>query len=743
MAWCAWWVVAGCVRSQSVECGDGVVCATGKVCDPVHGLCVTEAQTTACAALAEADRCTADEFAGLCDQGVCLAGCGDGVQDAEECDDGNLASHDGCSSQCTLERAAWAPWQSAWTSRARHAAAYLAATQTLVVFGGTDDVGASDAQWERGPDGTWTQRTIPRPSPRVGAAMVYDELNQRIVLFGGSPDLVTATSRGLGDTWTYDGTTWTPLTSTPAPAPRWGANMAYAGNGRLVLFGGRSVPAPACSTPPCDEWHTDTWELTGSTWKQITSTPRPPGRFHAGITWAPFAVDPRVVMFGGSGDNGGGFGILADTWEYRREELAGAGWTLRARVAASDPPVLQAPAVAFDASSAKVVMFGGVGPLLPLSATWMFDDAGWTTYASTAPPPGRTNSTLTALPDRLVLIAGRGATATLDDAWEFRPSPGSGPAPIWQLAAVPTRAEVRGEVELVFHEGLQRTIALGGLRNTTTDEVYEYDSETWRAGPRLPESRSRFTAAYDALRDRIVLFGGISGAAAIAGTRTYSAADGWASHVGAEPSIRRNGAMAFDRSRGQIVLFGGLGTDGVPRSDTWTFDTAWTQLAFDTPTAASNRAAMAYDPTGTRMVMFDERGVTWRLSPGGWTQLTASGPPARSAAAMIYSPELSAVVLYGGVASGALLSDMWMLVGDAWVEVPVEGVLPPPRQDPDLAAHRPLRALLLHAGTAASGRRLDDTWLFQYRSEVPDEVCGNGQDDDQDRRVDALDPDCD
>ncbi len=118
-------------------------------------------------------------------------------------------------------------------------------------------------------------------------------------------------------------------------------------------------------------------------------------------------------------------------------------------------------------------------------------------------------------------------------------------------------------------------------------------------------------------------------------------------------------------------------------------------------------------------------------------------------AAMVFSPELSAIVLYGGIAGGGtVMRDMWTLTtdpvtqDDIWVEIEQIGELPVARQDPRLAAHRPVDSLVLHAGTSASGTRLDDTWLFQYRSLVPDEICDNGSDDDGDRRIDGKDPDC-
>jgi hypothetical protein len=58
-----------------------------------------------------------------------------------------------------------------------------------------------------------------------------------VVLFGGFG------SRGnLGDTWTWDGTTWTQQHPATHPRPRYGVSMPYdAATGTAVLFGGQGL----------------------------------------------------------------------------------------------------------------------------------------------------------------------------------------------------------------------------------------------------------------------------------------------------------------------------------------------------------------------------------------------------------------------------------------------------------------------------------------------------------------------
>ncbi len=86
-------VMTGCVQSASVVCGDGTVCPEGATCDVALGRCITEAQTQACATLAEGDPCSIVGAPGECRRGACEPlVCGDGrATGAEACDGDDLA----------------------------------------------------------------------------------------------------------------------------------------------------------------------------------------------------------------------------------------------------------------------------------------------------------------------------------------------------------------------------------------------------------------------------------------------------------------------------------------------------------------------------------------------------------------------------------------------------------------------------------------------------------------------------
>jgi hypothetical protein len=184
-------------------------------------------------------------------------------------------------------------------ARTRHAMAYDAHRQRVVMFGGvtgfTTQVGDT---WEW--DGsTWTQRTLlDSPGPRNYQSMAYDAVRQRVVLTGGNEGL----NIPLTDTWTYDGVSWT-LQSALSPAS-FGKGASYdERRQRVVEFGGYSGPTSATV------FSNELWEWDGSTWAQQTAA-GPTARRWSAMAWD--GVNQKTLLFGGED----GSGVLGETWEW-------------------------------------------------------------------------------------------------------------------------------------------------------------------------------------------------------------------------------------------------------------------------------------------------------------------------------------------------------------------------------------------------------------------------------------------
>ncbi len=93
----------GCDTDCTFTCSNDAACSDGNVCNGTETC--TSAGTTAsrCAAGTPAADGTSCGGARICRSGMCTtAGCGDGVRTGtEQCDDGNMASGDGCDGDCT------------------------------------------------------------------------------------------------------------------------------------------------------------------------------------------------------------------------------------------------------------------------------------------------------------------------------------------------------------------------------------------------------------------------------------------------------------------------------------------------------------------------------------------------------------------------------------------------------------------------------------------------------------------
>src|SRR5262249_14972292 len=120
-------------------------------------------------------------------------------------------------------------------------------------------------------------------------------------------------------------------------------------------------------------------------------------------------------------------------------------------------------------------------------------------------------------------------------------------------------------------------------------DTWEWDGETWTAASPTngPSQRLGHAMAYDAQRGKIVLFGGSNGTGGITGKLTLSDTwewdgTGWTlAQPLTAPAPRDSHAMAWDRMRSRVVLFGGLlGAAATPNAETWEWDgAAWSLRA--------------------------------------------------------------------------------------------------------------------------------------------------------------------
>lgn len=176
------------------------------------------------------------------------------------------------------------------SARYLHAMTYDSDRAVTVLFGGWDGVMLDDT-WEW--DGVaWVQRGTGGPSVRAAHAMAYDSQRGVVVLFGGVGADVTPEGDPVpyGDTWEWNGSAWS-LRATSGPSPRMWHEMCFdSTRGVTILYAG-SEDGNGISV------FGDTWEWDGTSWTQV-ATSGPTAKYSFGLAFD--SGRARAVLFGGA-----------------------------------------------------------------------------------------------------------------------------------------------------------------------------------------------------------------------------------------------------------------------------------------------------------------------------------------------------------------------------------------------------------------------------------------------------------
>ncbi len=283
------------------------------------------------------------------------------------------------------------------------------------------------------------------------------------------------------------------------PEPRTGHQLAYdSARQRVLMFGGQSGD-PAIGYP------STLWAWDGARWTCLSSE-GPPGRVDG-----TFVNDPGrgvLVLYGGRRRSDQQHTVLSDTWEWN-----GTRWNLRDTIGVGQREHMVA---AFDARTRSVVLHGGGVGDAPLDDTWRWSGTRWTKM-ETRVTRGVIANSLVARPAGALLIA----------------------------AEAPD--------------------SLGAFRAT----LYEVRHEEWTVvdstGPRFsPQASSTLAGG-----GTVLMFAGWEPDGR-ANTITRTGREGW--HVRNDPRVRRRGgSVAYDANRNRVVMYGGDDAAHV-LADTWEWD---------------------------------------------------------------------------------------------------------------------------------------------------------------------------
>jgi hypothetical protein len=171
-----------------------------------------------------------------------------------------------------------------------HNMAYYTPSKSIILFGGADEAKVYGDTWSFS-GGTWKKVSDDGPSPRTFPCMVMAD--SYILLFGGNAVLFGNDNnpvRYLDDTWKFQEGSWKKIAVDTHPDARAEAAMAYDPmRKKVVLFGGRKAG---------EKWVAgDTWEFDGNKWNQVdTHGPTP----RSGAIMIYDSKLKQVVLFGGN-----------------------------------------------------------------------------------------------------------------------------------------------------------------------------------------------------------------------------------------------------------------------------------------------------------------------------------------------------------------------------------------------------------------------------------------------------------
>ena len=433
-----------------------------------------------------------------------------------------------------------------------------------------------------------------------------------------------------------------------------------------------------------------------------------------------------------------------------------SGWTLT--LPAPGVPARQTTAAAAGSGN-SVVLFGGFGGGQIFGDTWVRTLTQWE-RRDVPGPSARLGHSMAFDPvrDRTVLFGGVTSGGVLAETWEWNGS-------AWAQINPIDSPSLRTGAVLVYGGPTRGVLLVGGEDSASGESLFEtwsFDGINWtNLGDRGISGRTFAAAAYDAGRDRVVVYGGVNPATFAQRADTWEF-DGsfWSptSFVGA-PGGRLAASMAYDSVRSRVVLYGGVGADTL----TYELDGAnWTLAATQGPAAglttafhggfgrviqlepepsrtlgwngsawtvlgsqeipAINAAAAAIDPVSGRPTLFGgttflgrQLNTLWALGPSGWELVAEGGPLARDRAGLAADTQRNRLVMFGGADVNSIgMSDTWAWNGSVWSELAISG--PPPRSGHAMA-YDPLRdRVVVFGGRGNEFETLGDTWVFNGAS---------------------------
>ena len=285
----------------------------------------------------------------------------------------------------------------------------------------------------------------------------------------------------------------------------------------------------------------------------------------------------------------------------------------------------------YDAVNHTMIVFGGRTWGGPVNEVWSFnlDSLRWTNLSpppdSASPLPRFAHTAVFDPPTHKMFIWSGQGVAFFNDAWAF---------------------------DLTLHRW-EKLFPVSGI---------------------IPEARYGSVAVYDPRNRRLVMFAGFTNSGRYNDSQAYDIqTNGWIDLTpsGTKPAARCLHTAAYDAARHRMIMYGGQISG--PIDDIWAFDlhdNTWTNLTPATRPPGRYFASSIY--TDDRVFVFGGTTPTalvnelWSfdLRDSTWLQVIVSGtiPPARTSHSAIYVPKDRSMIVFGGIGD-SMYNDVWKLGG--------------------------------------------------------------------------------
>lgn len=340
----------------------------------------------------------------------------------------------------------------------------------------------------------------------------------------------------------------------------------------------------------------------------------------------------------------------------------------------SAPQVRYGVSSAYDGAHDTLMLFGGTDRTSSYNDVRVLANASgkggppaWASRQVSGTPPSPRSFAVAAYSstqDALFIFGGvNGGNQIVADLWQLANASGTGGTPTWTSVPVAGAAPspVRGEMSGVYAEKQDVLVLYGGV-NCSASSCTEYSdtyalrgltsAPTWApvaAGAGAPPARFLHSSVYDAVNDRMFVFGG-NASTSLTGDATANLDDVWmlSNVTGAGPSWRevvpattgKPGATmgqsaVYDPDNGRMIVFGGVNTSNTVTTDTWILaglasgSPRWFPYATGTPTPPSRtlHAAAYAGSASNRMIVFGGSKGGGTYGNDTWVLHNANGVP--------------------------------------------------------------------------------------------------------------------